>query len=93
MIKCSLFEYSGALLSLVAVAHAATHELIVGTFNPTISTPSLYTLEFDDEALTLNLIANTSVPAAGSWLALSVCTSLGSHDPVASERQKQMLTL
>lgn len=58
----------GALLSLVAVANAATHELIVGTFG----TKSLYTVEFDDEALTLDLVANTSVPAAGSWLALSV---------------------
>ncbi|KAI0149003.1 carboxy-cis,cis-muconate cyclase [Pestalotiopsis sp. NC0098] len=57
----------GALLSLVAVANAATHELIVGTFG----TKSLYTVEFDDEALTLDLVANTSVPAAGSWLALS----------------------
>lgn len=59
---------SGALLSLVTFAYAATHELIVGTFG----TKSLYTVEFDDEALTLDLVANTSVPVAGSWLALSV---------------------
>ncbi|KAF3025041.1 hypothetical protein E8E14_014376 [Neopestalotiopsis sp. 37M] len=56
-----------ALLSLIAAANAATHELLVGTFG----TKSLYTVEFDDEALTLDLVANTSVPAAGSWLALS----------------------
>lgn len=57
-----------ALLSLAAAANAATHELIVGTFG----TKALYTLEFDDEALTLDLVRNTSVPVAGSWVALSV---------------------
>ncbi|KAM0811513.1 putative Carboxy-cis,cis-muconate cyclase [Seiridium cardinale] len=56
-----------ALLSLLTVANAATHELIVGTFG----TKFLYTLEFDDESLTLDLVANTSVPIAGSWVALS----------------------
>ena len=66
-----------ALLSLIAAANAATHELLVGTFG----TKSLYTVEFDDEALTLDLVANTSVPAAGSWLALSVsCSYYCSHD-------------
>lgn len=58
----------GALLSFMGVANAATHELIVGTFG----TKVLYTLEFDDTALTLDLVANTSVPVAGSWVALSV---------------------
>ncbi|KAI1486408.1 hypothetical protein F5X96DRAFT_238692 [Biscogniauxia mediterranea] len=56
-----------ALSAFAARAHAATHELIVGTFG----TNFLYTLEFDDEALTLNLAANTSVPASSSWIALS----------------------
>ncbi|KAK6085250.1 hypothetical protein SCUP515_01068 [Seiridium cupressi] len=60
--------WSCALLSLLTVANAATHELIVGTFG----TKFLYTLEFDDESLTLDLVANTSVPIAGSWVALSV---------------------
>jgi carboxy-cis,cis-muconate cyclase len=55
-------------LSLLAVSRAAKHELIIGTFG----TQYLYTVEFDDEALTLDLLANTSVPAAGSWIALSV---------------------
>ncbi|KAH6653218.1 Lactonase, 7-bladed beta-propeller-domain-containing protein [Truncatella angustata] len=57
----------GALLGFFTTINAATHELIVGTFG----TKALYTLEFDDEALTLELVANTSVPVAGSWLALS----------------------
>ncbi|KAI0123634.1 carboxy-cis,cis-muconate cyclase [Xylariales sp. AK1849] len=56
-----------ALPSIIAGANAALHELIVGTFG----TESLYTLEFDDESLTLDMVANTSVPAAGSWIALS----------------------
>jgi carboxy-cis,cis-muconate cyclase len=56
------------LSSLILGAHAAIHELIIGTF----STKSLYTVEFDDEALTLNLIANTSVPYAGNWIAFNV---------------------
>ncbi|KAI1499247.1 hypothetical protein F5X99DRAFT_291229 [Biscogniauxia marginata] len=56
-----------ALSALATLAHAATHELIVGTFGTNV----LYTLEFDDEALTLDLAANTSVPAASSWIALS----------------------
>ncbi|KAH9889669.1 hypothetical protein F4778DRAFT_773283 [Xylariomycetidae sp. FL2044] len=55
------------LAGIAALARAATHEMIVGTFGTT----SLYTLAFDDEALTLELVANTSTPAASSWIALS----------------------
>ncbi|KAI1843007.1 hypothetical protein JX266_010860 [Neoarthrinium moseri] len=56
-----------ALTSLAISANALIHELLVGTFG----TKSLYTIEFDDEALTLELAANTSVPVSGSWIALS----------------------
>lgn len=47
---------------------ADVHELIVGTFG----TDSLYTLEFDDIALTLSLAGNTTSSGASSWIALSV---------------------
>lgn len=59
---------STALLSIISVASAATHEIIVGTFG----TKALYTLEFDDEALTLDLVANTTVPVANSWISFNV---------------------
>lgn len=59
------------VLALILAVHATVHELIVGTF----STKFLYTVEFDDEALTLNLLANTSVPYAGNWIAFNVCLS------------------
>lgn len=52
----------------LVLIEAAIHELIVGTF----STRFLYTVEFDDETLTLALVANTSVPYAGNWIALNV---------------------
>lgn len=57
-----------AILTLVLGVHAAIHELIVGTF----STKFLYTVEFDDEALTLSLVGNISVPFAGNWIAFDV---------------------
>lgn len=57
-----------AFLGLAATAQAATHDLIFGTFG----TAFLYTAEFDDEALTLSLKANTTVADPSSWLALSV---------------------
>ncbi|KAI1340371.1 hypothetical protein F5Y15DRAFT_56086 [Xylariaceae sp. FL0016] len=56
-----------ALAGLVALARAATHELIVGTFGSEF----LYTIEFDDEALTLQMVANTSMPVSSSWIAFS----------------------
>lgn len=56
------------LLCLALGAHAAIHELIVGTF----STKFLYTVEFDDEALTLSLLAKIPVPYAGNWIAFNV---------------------
>jgi carboxy-cis,cis-muconate cyclase len=57
-----------AILSLVAIVNGKLHQLIVGTFG----TNHIYTLEFDDSALTLKLIGNYSAPAASSWIALSV---------------------
>jgi carboxy-cis,cis-muconate cyclase len=57
-----------AFLSLLTAASADLHHLIVGTFG----TENLYTLEFDDSALTLELIGNYSANAASSWIALSV---------------------
>lgn len=57
-----------AVLGLLNAVKADLHQLIVGTFG----TDFLYTLEFNDSALTLNLVSNTSTNAASSWLALSV---------------------
>ncbi|ETS77426.1 hypothetical protein PFICI_11300 [Pestalotiopsis fici W106-1] len=57
----------GTFASLLAFAHALTHQLIIGT----LGTKSLYTVEFDDEASTLKLLANTSVPVPGSWITLN----------------------
>lgn len=56
------------VLGLLTTSKADLHQLIVGTFG----TEALYTLEFDDSALTLELIGNTSTSVASSWLALSV---------------------
>lgn len=61
------------LLALLNSVRADLHQMIVGTFG----TDSLYTLEFDDEALTLEMIANTTTPASSSWIALSVQHILG----------------
>lgn len=51
----------------LGLVRAATHSLIVSTY----TVKSLYTLEFDDEALTLSLAANTSAPTASQWITLS----------------------
>lgn len=55
-------------LSLASVVRGDLHHLLVGTFG----TEALYTVEFDDTALTLNLLKNTTTESASSWLALSV---------------------
>lgn len=60
--------YSFVCAGLAALGHAAKHELAVGSF----VSKNLYTLSFDDNALTLELIANISVPAPSSWITLSV---------------------
>lgn len=59
---------AASLLGAIGIANAATHELLVGTFG----TPFLYTIEFNDETLTLEQTANTSVAIASSWLSLNV---------------------
>ena len=56
-----------AIAVLVAVSLGETHDLIVGTF----SHGRLFTVRFDDEALTLDEIGATSVPYANSWISLS----------------------
>ncbi|TVY19999.1 Carboxy-cis,cis-muconate cyclase, partial [Lachnellula arida] len=56
-----------AALGFFATVRGDLHQLIVGTFG----TESLYTLEFDDVALTLDLIGNSTASAASSWIALS----------------------
>jgi carboxy-cis,cis-muconate cyclase len=58
-------------LSLLYAVKGELHQLIVGTFG----TAKLYTLEFDDSALTLELIGNFTANAASSWIALSVSRS------------------
>lgn len=67
-----------ALLSLPLVANfanAAKHKAFVGREG----TPDvIYTLEFDDEALTLELAANTSVPVPGGFIAFNVGPVLNS---------------
>ncbi|KAJ1328211.1 carboxy-cis,cis-muconate cyclase [Microdochium nivale] len=55
------------LLVLAAVSRAAVHEMIVGSF----VSKNLYTIAFDDVEKSLSLIANFSVPAASSWIALN----------------------
>lgn len=52
-------------LFLVSSASAAVHHLFVGTFSNAV----LYTLEFDDEALTLQLVQNNSASTSHSWIA------------------------
>ncbi|KAI8965206.1 carboxy-cis,cis-muconate cyclase [Daldinia sp. FL1419] len=54
-------------IGLVALADAAKHQLIVGTF----STYYLYTVEYDDVAETLELLRTTPTDAGSAWLALS----------------------
>ena len=56
------------LLGLLPDVKADVHQLIVGTFG----SAKLYTLEFDDVALTMELIGNYTANAASSWIALSV---------------------
>ena len=59
------------LLTVLQAWHGAlgaVHELVVGS----ISSRFVYTGAFDDEALTLELIANISTPTINSWIALSV---------------------
>ena len=56
-----------AFAFLATQALAENHDIIVGTF----SHPRLYTVRFDDEALTLNQIEAIDVPYPNSWISLS----------------------
>ncbi|KAI0147224.1 carboxy-cis,cis-muconate cyclase [Xylariaceae sp. FL1272] len=56
-----------SLASTAMLAFSMKHTMIVGTF----STHALYTVEYDDEARSLALVANNSVQHASSWLTLS----------------------
>ncbi|KAI1324541.1 hypothetical protein F5Y16DRAFT_423849 [Xylariaceae sp. FL0255] len=62
-----MYRFLLILIAFVTGANSALHELLVGTF----STKFIYTVEFDDEASTLRLVGNQSVPYAANWLAFS----------------------
>lgn len=51
------------------------HHLFVGTWTPP---GRIYTIQFDDEELSLNLVKKTDIPEAEpiSWMAISVCSLL-----------------
>lgn len=66
---------SSLLLGAAKLVNGDLHQLIVGTFG----TNSLYTLEFDDVALTLDLLQNYTAAVSSSWIALSVsCLTINS---------------
>lgn len=56
------------LAGLAGLAQAVDHELVVANFLSGL----LYTVNFNDETLGLDLIANISVPVPSSWIAFSV---------------------
>lgn len=60
-----------SLAGLVGLSRAAQHGLIVANF----VSEYLYTVNFDDETLELELVANISVPAPSSWITLNVSAS------------------
>lgn len=72
-----LSHHSLAFAGLATLVQAAKHELVVGTF----VSKNLYTLSFDDQAFTLDLVANISVPVPSSWIALSVSVDLPATMP------------
>lgn len=55
------------LMSLLPLAVATKHNLFVGGFDGAF----VYSLVFDDEALTLDMVRNISSNSAHSWIALS----------------------
>lgn len=48
------------------------HHLMVGTW---VAPGRIYTIQFNDEELTLSLVKKTDIPEAEpiSWMAISVC--------------------
>ena len=65
--------YFVIIARLVVTVLTATHDLIIGTF----SHGKLFTVRFDDEALTLHEVGATSVPYSNSWISLSASQDLG----------------
>jgi hypothetical protein len=65
-----MFPVSNLFLALSSLhtTSAAIHHLFVGTFGQA----SLYTVAFDDEALTLDLVKNSTASAGHSWIAFDV---------------------
>lgn len=63
----SVAAFSFVVFPLLALAEK--HHLLVSTF----SVDSIYSVEFDDESLTMSLIANNSATAAG-WITTNVIT-------------------
>jgi hypothetical protein len=53
---------------IIAVTKGLVHELVVGNFVNDV----LYTLKFDDELYSLDLISNISVATRNSWIAFNV---------------------
>lgn len=58
---------TGLLAGGGTAVHAAIHQLFTGTY----SNFAIYTLEYDDETQTLNMVQNTTTPTASQWLTLS----------------------
>jgi hypothetical protein len=59
------------VLSTLQAAEATLHHLFVGTFGAA----SLYTVAFDDEALTLELVKNSTASVGHSWISFDVRTN------------------
>lgn len=59
----------------ILTARRMKHHLMVGTWTPP---GRIYTLQFDDEELTLSLLKKTDIPEDEpiSWMAISVCLPL-----------------
>lgn len=59
------------------------HHLMIGTWTPP---GAIFTVQFDDENLTLKLVKRTEIPHDEpiSWMAFDVCQLAPSHQPMAS---------
>jgi hypothetical protein len=68
-----LFSYVSLHLFLASTTSAALHHLFVG---PLFTTPFLYSIEFDDELLTLKILKNQTVHAAHSFITFDVLLHL-----------------
>jgi carboxy-cis,cis-muconate cyclase len=68
------------------------HHLFVGTWT---APGRIYTIQFDDEQLSLDVIKKTDIPEAEpiSWMAISVCTSIPSARRVSNCMQHDKKTI